>query len=162
LVIATVVLTAGRSSAVYYMLGPSPDEWGLQYDVEVTAAAGDMLNVVFTLADEGRLKPIYSITVVAFSKQTDRQGGRSYDVKAPIELKATPDGKHAGQVQIGREFADRALIRILTLTVDGRKQTAGAAYYDIPLTKALKKAPVVASPPSPPILAKPPVPKVTK
>jgi hypothetical protein len=145
LVVAAVVLISSRCWAVYYPLGPSKDEWGLKYDVEVSASDGDKLNVLFTLADEGRLKPIYSATVVAFSKP-DSDGGRTYDVKAPIELKSTKDGKRAGQVQIRKEFVDRAMIRILTLTVDGRPQTAGAAYYDIPLKKFLNKAPVAASP----------------
>lgn len=145
LVFAAVVLTAGRSWAVYHQLDPSKDEWGLKYDVELNAADRDTLNVVFALADEGRLKPIYSITVVAFS-QPDSQGGRSYDVKAPIELKATKDGKRAGQVQIPKKFVDRTMIRILTLTVEGRRQTAGAAYYDIPLKKFLNKAPAAGSP----------------
>src|SRR4051812_20386102 len=79
LVVAAVALVPDLSWAVYHQLGPSKDEWGLKYDVELTAADGDTLNVVFTLADEGRLKPVYSITVIAFSKQTDSQGGRSYD-----------------------------------------------------------------------------------
>src|SRR5262249_39559072 len=68
LVVAAVVLTANHSWAVYYQLDPSKDEWGLKYDVELSAADRGMVNVVFTLADEGRLKPFYSITVVAFSK----------------------------------------------------------------------------------------------
>jgi hypothetical protein len=140
LVVAAVVLTAGPSWAVYHQLDPSKDEWGLKYDVELNPADKDRVNVVFTLADEGRLKPLYSITVVAFSPP-DSQGGRSYDVKAPIELKKTNDGKRAGQVQIPKKFADRAMIRILTLTVNGQRQTAGAAYYDIPLKKFLNKAP---------------------
>src|SRR5690348_2111318 len=104
LVAAVVVLTAGRSWATYYMLSPSSDEYGLKYDVQLSAANRDTVNVEFTLADEGRLKPIYSITVVAFSKQTDGQGGRSYDVKEPIELTTTKDGKRVGKVQIGKEF----------------------------------------------------------
>lgn len=141
LVVAAVALISGRCWAVFYALGPSPDDWKLKYEVEVSAVSADTLNVVFTLADEGRLKPIHSITVVAFSKQTDGAGGRSYDVKAPIELKSTAAGKRAGQVRIRREFAERALIRILTLSVDGRRQTRGAAYYDIPLSKFLGKAP---------------------
>jgi hypothetical protein len=138
LVVAAVVLMPGRSWAVYYPLGKSSDEWGLKYDVEVNAASGDALNVAFTLADGGRLKPIYSITVVAFSKP-HHDGGRSYLVKAPIELKTTKGGKLAGQVQIRKEFVDIAMIRILTLTVDGRRQTAGARFYDIPLKKFLNK-----------------------
>jgi hypothetical protein len=59
-------------------------------------------------------------------------------------------------VQIGKEFADRAMIRILTLTVDGKRRSS-AAYYDIPLRKYLNKAPAAGLP-----LASPPASKVTK
>lgn len=145
---AVVVLVTGRCWAVFYPLGPSKDEWGLKYDVEVTAAARDKLNVQFTLADEGRLKPIYSATVVAFSNPRS-DGGRTYLVKSPIELKLTRDGKLTGITQISKEFADRATIRILTVVFDGQRQTAGARYYDIPLKKFLNPAPVAASPQAP-------------
>ena len=74
LVVAAIVLMSGRSWAIYYGLGPSKDEWGLKYDVEVNDADRDTLTVVFTLADEGRLKPFYSIELIAFSKR-DRQSG---------------------------------------------------------------------------------------
>ena len=167
LVVAAMVLTSGRCWAIYYGLGPSKDEWGLKYDVEVYVADGDKLTVVFTLADEGRLKPFYSIDLVAFSKQTDNQGGRSYDVKASIELKTTKDGKRAGQVQIRKEFADRAMIRIITHMVDGKRQPSGGAYYDIPIKKYVNKAPaaaspVAASPLAPPSIAAPSASKVTR
>lgn len=161
LVVAAVVLMSGRSWAVFYSLGPSKDEWGLKYEVEMNAADGDKLNVLFTLADEGRLNPIYSATVVAFSNP-NRDGGRTYLVNARIDLKSTKDGKFTGQAQIRQEFADRAMIRILTLTVDGRRQTSGAKYYDIPLKKFLNKPPVAASPQAPPSIASPPASKVTK
>jgi hypothetical protein len=157
LVVAAIVLMSDRGWAIYYGLGPSKDEWGLKYDVAVSDADSDTLTVVFTLADEGRLKPFYSIHLVAFSKQTDSQGGRSYDVKVPIELKTTEDGRRAGQVQIRKEFLDRAKIRILTQMVDGKRQPSGGAYYDIPIKKYLKKAPAAASP-----LAAPPASKVIK
>ena len=157
LVVAAMVLMSGRSWAIYAGLGPSKDEWGLKYDLAVSDADGDKVTVVFTLADEGRLKPFYSIHLVAFSKQTDIQGGRSYDVKVPIELKTTEDGKRAGQVQIRKEFLDRAKIRILTQMVDGKRQPSGGAYYDIPIAKYLNKASTAASP-----LAAPPASKVTR
>ncbi|HEY5312527.1 MAG TPA: hypothetical protein VIK18_08400 [Pirellulales bacterium] len=162
LVVAVVVLMSGRSWAVYDELARSKDEWKLKYDVQVNAADGDTLTVVFTLADEGRLKPIYSIQVVAFSQQTDSLGGRSYDIKAPIQLKPTSDGKRAGQVQIRKAFADRAMIRILTQTVDGRRQLSGAAYYDIPLKKFLNHGPAAASRRKPRSIAAPPASRVVK
>jgi hypothetical protein len=162
LVVAAIILMCDRCWAIYHMLGPSKDDWKMKYDVAVNDAGGDALTVVFTLADEGRLKPFYSIELVAFSQQADSQGGRSYDVKAPIQLKPTQDGKRVGQVQVRKKFADRAQIRILTLTVDGKRQTQGAAYYDIPLKKYLDKAPTATSPVAPPAIAAPPATKVTK
>src|SRR4051812_48100000 len=87
LAIALMLTIAGRSWAIYNGLGPSKDEWGLKYDVAVYEAGNDKATVVMTLADEGRLKPFYSVEVIALSKEVDEQGGHSYDVKAPLEFK---------------------------------------------------------------------------
>jgi hypothetical protein len=160
LVVVAIVLMPGSSWAVFYPLGPSRDEWGLKYEVEVNAADGDKLNVLFTLADQGRLKPIYSATVVAFSDPISNSG--TYLLKAQIDLKSTKDGKLTGQVQIPKRLADRAQIRILTQTFDGRWQTAGAKLYDIPLKKFLGSATVAASAKALPSIASPPSTKVTK
>jgi hypothetical protein len=154
LVVAVMALMSSCCWAIFYGLGPSKDEWGVKYDVAVTQADKDNLNVVFTLADEGRLKPFWKLELISMSKPADNQGSLMYDMRSPFELKMTPDGLRAGQVQIRKEFADSAMIRILTLTVDGQRQTRGAAYYDIPLNKYLKKAPAAGSP-----LASPPASK---
>ena len=165
LVVTAVLLLPGVSWAVFYALGPSKDEWGLKYEVEVSSPEastpeGDQLSVHFTLADQGRLKPIYSATVIAFSNP-DRDGARSYLAKAPIDLKPTTGGKLAGQAPISKKLADRAIIRILTLTFDGQRHTS-ASYYDIPLKKYLKKASAAASTAATPSIASPPSAKVTK
>lgn len=155
LAVAAVVLLAGRGWAIYEGLDPSPDDWKLKYDVQVYAGDGNTLTVVFTLADEGRLKPIYSIDLLAFSKPGP-DGGRTYDLKAPIVLKPTDDGKRSGQVQVRKDLAHRALFRVLTLTVDGQRRRF-AAYYDIPLYKYLNKVQ-----PAPPSIAAPPRSTVTE
>lgn len=146
LILIAVALMASHSWAHWYQLGPSKDEWGLKYDGEIHAANGDKQIVHFTMAEQGRLKPIHSIFLMAFSNP-DRTGTNL--VKTPITMRPTEDGKLTGQVEVGKEFADRAVIRIFTLTVDGRSQmagpTAGARYYDVPLKKFLKKAPLTAS-----------------
>ena len=136
-VVAVIALVPSNSGAVHFPLGPSKNDWGLKYDVQVSAAGADKVNVVFTLTDEGRLKPIHSVTVVAL--RSVGGGSFAYDVKTTIPLQSTPDGKRSGQVQIPKKYADQALFRILTLTVDGRRQTAGAALYDIPLKKFLNQ-----------------------
>jgi hypothetical protein len=144
LVVAAVLLMSGHCWAVFFPLGPSKDEWGLKYDVQVTDGGGDKLSVFFTLADGGRLKPIHSATVLVLS-QPDSTGGQSFLVKERIKLQPTNQGQRAGQVQIPKKFFDYARIRILTLRVDGRPQTAGAAYYDIPLRRFTQKTPMTAS-----------------
>ena len=146
LVFASVLLIAGRCWAVFVPLGPSKDEWGLKYDVQVTPANGDQVNVLFTLTDEGRLKPVYTTTLVAFRPNSD--GSRTYLAQIPFVMKPTKDGGLAGQVQVSKEVADIAQIRILTLSVDGKRLSATASYY-IPLKRFLTKAPAANSPATP-------------
>ncbi len=93
MLVVAILLMSGRSWAIYYGLGASKDDWGLKYDVVVNEVDHDTLSVEFTLADEGRMKPIYALELIAFSKETDNQGGHGYDVNAPIELKPTKDGR---------------------------------------------------------------------
>jgi hypothetical protein len=158
LVVTGVVLMTSRSWAHWYDLGPSKDEWGVKYQGEVDASGGGTLSVRFTLADQGRLKPIHSVFVMALSNP-DRGGSRTYLLKAPIILKRTADGALTGQVEVRKEFANIAVIRIFTYMVDGRSQmagpTAGARYYDIPLSRFLKKAAVSAAPRSRSSIASP-------
>ncbi len=146
LAVAAIVLMSDRSWAIRHGLGPSKDEWKLAYDVAVYDAGSDKVTVVFTLSDEGRLKPIYSIDLVAFSKQTDSQGGHAYDVMERIELKPTADGKRVGQAQMRKEFVDRAKIRIISLTLDGKRQPSGGVFYDIPIAKYVIQATAAAPP----------------
>mgnify|MGYP003337524107 FL=1 len=160
--IITVVLTTSYLWAHWYNLGPSKDEWGLKYDVQVESGNADKLLVRITIADQGRLKPIHSVFVMAFSNP-DRTGTNL--VKSPVTMKPTEDGKLAGQIEVSKAYADRAVIRIFTMTVDGRSHTtgpsAGARYYDLPVNKFLKKNPA-ASPQPGSSIASPPATSVVK
>lgn len=152
LAFAITTLIAGQAWAIYYALAPSKDEWGLKYDVEVEDAGADMVTVKFTLADEGRLKPIHSVSLAVLDKQYSSQNSHRYDVKGKFDIKPAGDGKRAGQMQIRKDQADQAIIRVLTQRVNGKFQSAGAAYYDIPLSKHLDDGGSigVASPLAPP------------
>jgi len=105
----------------------------------------------------GKIEAPFFDRTDALSKETDSQGGHTYEVRAPIVLKPTHDGQRAGEVQLRKEFADRARIRILSDRVDGQPQQSGWACYEIPLNKFLNKAPAAA-----PSLAAPPATKATK
>lgn len=152
LVLVVVALACQQARAIYYALAPSSDDWGLKYEVAVEDAGSDKLLVKFTLAGEGRLKPIHSVTVAVLDKQRSTKNSRLYDVRGKLELKPTADGKRRGQLQIRKDQSDDAIIRVLTQRVDGKFQSAGAAYYDIPLAKFLREgsSPEVASQPESP------------
>ena len=45
LVVAVTLLMSGRSWAIYNVLGPAKDEWGLKYDVEVKDDGGNTVTV---------------------------------------------------------------------------------------------------------------------
>lgn len=151
LALAAVVLCAQQSWAIRQGLTPNKAEWKLDYEVEVEELDSDTLNVVFTLADAGRLKPIYSIDLVAFSKQVDNQGGRAYDVMQPITLSPAEGGKQVGKVKLPKRFIDQAKIRLISLHIDGKRQPSGGVFFDIPVMKHWKNAPAaspdVATPP---------------
>lgn len=140
LAVAGALCITGRCLAVYVPLGASADDWGMKFDVKVTAGEGDKMTVHFRLTDQGRLKPIYTTTLVAFS-DPGYDGSRTFLAQSPIEMKPTKDGHLVGQTQISKELLERAQIRILTLTVDGQRQTGGAASYYIPLKRFLTKPP---------------------
>jgi hypothetical protein len=147
LVVAAMLLTSGRSWAIYNVLGPSKDEWGVKYDVEVKDTGRDMVTVVFTLADEGRLKPFYSVEVIAMNKETDSQGGHAYDVKEKIVLKPAEDGRRVGEVKMRKEFLDHAQIRMLSDKFDNQPQQ-WLVNYETPIKRFLDKEPApIASPP---------------
>jgi hypothetical protein len=156
-----VVMASSRGWAVYYELGPSQDEWGLKYAGNVTSTADGKLNVSFTLADQGRLKPIHSVHIFALSRPNS-DGSRTYLLKAPMALTPTQDGKLTGQLQIGRELADLAVVRIFSYTVDGQPQKQGVRYYDIPIRKLMNKAPLAGAPQLPARIASPPGYKVVR
>ena len=145
---AAMLLAPASAWAVYFPLGPSSDDWGMKYEIVLSDAEGEKVNVAFTLADAGRLTPIHSATIVAFSRPLS-DGGRSYLVKAPLDFKVASDGSARAEVQVPKEHVDQCKIRVLTLHVNGRRQTAGAAYYDLPLKKPSKEKSIAKAPKKP-------------
>jgi len=108
---------------------------GDKYDVEVNAAGRDTVTVVFKSCRRRRLKPFDLIELIALNKETDNQGGHTYDLKAKIELKNDQRWPAApGASAIRKEFADRAQFRILTRTIDGKAQATNLLV--IPINKS--------------------------
>lgn len=145
---AAMLLAPTSAWAVYFPLKPSSDDWGMKYEIVLGDVDDEQVSVTFTLTSAGRLTPIHSATVVAFSQPLS-DGGRSYLVKSPLDLKVASDGSARAEVLIPKKHVEKSKIRILTLHVDGRRQTAGAAYYDLPLKKPAKEESVAKAPKKP-------------
>lgn len=158
--IAALALLPGMCWAIFYGLGPDKDEWGLRYNVEVVESESnpEMLTVRFTLINEGRLKPIHSVGLSALQKENVSQGTKTFEKLGPFAFKVNASGKRVAEKQIRKDQAQNAVMQVLTQRVDGKHQSQGAAYYDIPLKKFLENGSGDAAVP----LASPPSVKTTK
>ena len=147
LVVAAVLLTSGRSWAIYNVLGPSKDEWGMKYDIQVQDTGRDTVTVVLNVADEGRLKPLYRIELISMNPEADNQGGHAYDVKTIIKLQKTEDGRLVGQAEMPKKFVNTAQMRLMSDHFDTQPQH-WLVNYEVPLRRFLDKSPApIASPP---------------
>lgn len=147
LVAAAVLVTSGRSWAIYNVLPQSKDEWGMKYDIEVNDTGRDTVTVVLNVADEGRLKPLYRIELISMNPEADNQGGHAYDVKTIIKLQKTEDGRLVGQAEMPRKFVNTAQMRLMSDHFDNQPQH-WLVNYEVPIRRFLDKSPApIASPP---------------
>ena len=96
-----------------------------------------MVTVKFTLVDEGRLKPIHSVSLSVLDKQKSSPNSKTYKVVGRLEFKTTSDGKRVGEIRLKKDLVELGNLQVLTQRVDGKFQARGAATYDIPLAKHL-------------------------
>jgi len=118
-----------------FELKETKEELKLDYTVEATDSnGGGRMSVVFTLADEGRIKPITSVEFAVPSKD----GSGYYDVVvtlSPFER----DGKKVYVMQLTRDLAERGEIDLKTNTMDG-KRMLNWGYHRVVLEKYAKAA----------------------
>ena len=81
LLLATVafVWTSGRAWGIGFYLGETKEELKLKYDVVVHNHGDERVTVEFTLADEGRLKPLDEVQFLILAKEPDKGGGYGAD-----------------------------------------------------------------------------------
>lgn len=126
---------AGAGRKAGFELRETKEELKLGYDVRVSDNGGGRTSVTFTLADEGRIKPITSVQVAVPS--ADKSG--YFDVVAtlsPFER----DGKKVYVLQLTRDLTERGELDLVTQTMDGKRMVMEWAYHRVPLGPALKAA----------------------
>ncbi len=113
LVIAAVLGSACRVWAMGEILGQSKEELKLKYVVAVEEHSFDgeptgRVTVVFTLADEGRLKPLDEVQLVIPAREKNKDGSNWMDLVVSIDMRKDAGGKSVGRVHILKEWAERA------------------------------------------------------
>jgi hypothetical protein len=144
MVLPALVLTADRAWAVGEILGQTKEELKLKYNVAVQDHGTGRITVVFTLADQGRLKPLYAVKLVIPGKEKEKDGGRYMDLVVSLDTKESDDGKRVARVHIRRELAERAEIWLSTSSFDGKQLVLTSYHHVIPVAKYLKNAPPAA------------------
>ena len=96
------------------------------------------VTAVFTLEDEGRLKPLDEVQLVIPGQEKNADGGHWMDLVVSIDMKETDrGGKRVGRVHILRTLAERAEIQLNTHTMDGKLDPLTRLHHVIPLAKHL-------------------------
>jgi hypothetical protein len=148
MVLAVLVLTADRAWALGFILGETKEELKLQYDVTVDDHGNGRMTVVFTLADEGRLKPVDAVELSIPAQEKNKDGGYSSDLSVPMELQKSSDGKRVARFEIRKDWAERAEIWLTTNSFDGKPLVTTRYHYMIPVAKSLKTPPAATAQPA--------------
>ena len=155
MLLAALVLTVDRASAMGEILGQTKEELELKYDVAVQDHGTGRITAVLTLADEGRLKPVYAVELVIPGKEKEPDGGRYMDLVVSLDTNQSDDGKRVARVHIRKELAERAKIWLTTSTFDGKQLVLTRYHHVIPVAKYLKNAPAAAGKRNPAPAAEP-------
>ena len=143
--------TVSQAWGIGFYLRETKDDLKLKYDVVVEEHAfggtpTGRVTVVFTLADEGRLKPLDEVQLVVPGQDKNQDGGHWMDLVVSIDMTNIEGGKRMVRVHILKELAQRAEIRLNTHTMDGKQDPFTRLHHAIPLAKYLKNTPAAAVP----------------
>lgn len=161
IVLAALVITSSPAWGIGFVLGESKEELELEYDLSVKDHGTGRVTLVFTLADEGRLKPLDDVQLTIPAQKKNKYGGRWMDLVVSIEMTKTDGGKRVGRVHILKEWAERAEIWLNTHTFDGKIDPLTRLHHVIQAADYIKNPPAeaakpVADPPAQPPAATPP------
>jgi hypothetical protein len=116
-----------------FELQETKEELKLQYDVAVQDNGGGRMYVTFTLADEGRIKPLFAVDLAVPSKD----GSGYYDVVVPL-APYEKDGKKIYTLQLTRDLVERGEIDLKTTQLDG-KRIFDWGYHRVPFAPYVKE-----------------------
>lgn len=134
-VVAVLALVSHQCWGIGFHLRHTKEELKLKYDLAVTEHDSGRVTIVFTVADEGRLKPLDGVDLVIRSQE---DGGKWMDMVVSIDMQATNDGQAVGRAHLRKEWAARAEIWLNTHTLDGKLDPLTRLHHVIPVARHLK------------------------
>jgi|GEM_PF-3058004 len=111
-------------------LGQTKEELKLDYTVSVSRHKTERVTVVFTLKDEGRMKPLYSIDLSIPSQD----GSGHFHLVTSLKLSGEGKAKTA-RIHIHKDWLKNANISLKTGTLDGKATPGHGITTSFPLTE---------------------------
>src|SRR5690242_5509941 len=137
LALAALGLAANRTMGMSEILGQSKEQLKLKYDVSVRDLGNGRVTVTFTIADEGRLKPLNSIDLQIPGRDKNPDGSTSPDVALSLATTTIAEGAQAGakvaRFELTKELAGRAEIWLMTRHLDGKQEPLTGYIHPIPI-----------------------------
>lgn len=123
---------ATNAHALGFELGESKEELKLDYQITVADHKTGRVTIVFTLKDEGRLKPLNSVDLSVPSKD----GSGKFHLVTSLKLRER-DGSKVARVHIHKDWAKNARIDLKTSHLDGKLEPATWYYHSIRVGKLI-------------------------
>ena len=137
-----------RAWGIGFYLRETKDELKLKYEVTVQDHKTGRVTVVFTLADEGRLKPLDEIQQVIPAQEKNEDGSHWMDLVVSIDMVKADSGKRVGRVHLLKELAERATIQLNTHSMDGNIDGLTRLHHLIPIAKYMNNPQNLDTPPA--------------
>ena len=118
-------------------LSQSKEELELKYDIDCVTHSSGRVTVNLTINEQGKLKPIHDIQLAIPSDD----GTGHFDLSVSMATRNV-DGKLHARAHLSRDLAERADIRLVTLTspTTGKKSPRSWYYHLIPVAEYIRKA----------------------
>lgn len=133
--IALTILAAfaftSTSHALGFELGESKEELKLDYTVTVYDHQNDHVTVVFTLKDEGRMKPLFSVDL----NVPNEKGSGSPRIVAPLKLSGEGEAKTV-RLHLHKDLFKNASISLKTRNLAGKSGMRTWYYHLVSLQKS--------------------------
>ncbi len=134
---ATLAMTTSPAWALGFELGESKEKLKLDYKVTVYDHGTGRVTITFTLADEGRLKPLNSIDFYIPSTDKHKSGGNMADLVLSLATREV-DGKQVARIHVKKELIEKAEIQLKTSHLDGKQEPLTWYYHSIPIAGFMK------------------------